>query len=426
MDDERIFSVGELTGEIRAVLEEGFGEIRVAGEISNFRAPGSGHLYFTLKDAEATLAAVMFRGAAQRLGFVPKDGQAVVARGAITVYEARGQYQIQVLDLKPQGQGSLQQQFEALKKKLLEEGLFEADRKKSLPDYPEIVGIVTSLQGAVLQDFSKILGRRAPGVLVQVRGVRVQGVGAADEIAAAVKAFARAGDVDVIIVARGGGSLEDLWEFNTETVARALAGCEIPTISAIGHETDFTIADFVADVRAATPSMAAELLSQNWVEAPEVVRQAGENMRRALSITMERKKAEWMRLTESYVFREPRRIVQQLEQRIDDLSEGLRRGLRAVVEKRRFGFEKMGLRWQSVDPREHLLRRRERIEQLGHRLRVLSPEGTLARGYAVVTDEKGKVIKEAKLELVGKVVRVRLALGVAQAKIEEIEARKKN
>ncbi len=257
-------SVRDLTATIREVLEQSFDEVWVAGEISNLRAPGSGHLYFTLKDATATLAVVMFRNDAARIGFTLQDGLAVVVRGAVTVYEARGQYQLQAAEVRTRGLGSLQQRFEELKRRLDAEGLFALERKRELPVFPEKIGIVTSLQGAVLQDMLQILQRRAPGIRLFVRGVRVQGPGAAQEIAEAIGAFSAQQAVDLVVIARGGGSLEDLWAFNEEVVARAIGACVVPTISAVGHETDFTIADFVADLRAPTPSAAAELLTRDW------------------------------------------------------------------------------------------------------------------------------------------------------------------
>jgi len=265
-------SITALTATIRELLETGIGEVWIAGEISNFRAPGSGHLYFTLKDETATLAAVMFQREAGRIGFALQDGQAVLARGTVTVYEARGQYQLQVAEVRTRGQGSLQQRFEELKRRLQAENLFALERKRPLPVFPEIIGVVTSLQGAVLQDMLQILQRRAPGIRIRVRGVRVQGTGAAEEIAEAIAAFSGAGEnIDLLVVARGGGSLEDLWAFNEEIVARALAACPVPTISAVGHETDFTMADFVADLRAPTPSAAAELLTRDWTEWRETI-----------------------------------------------------------------------------------------------------------------------------------------------------------
>ena len=283
---ETVLSVSELTRSIRSLLEGKFTQVTVLGEISNYRSPGSGHLYFTIKDESAVLSAVMFRAEASRIPFPLKEGVQVKARGRITVYEARGQYQLQIQSLEAAGQGSLQQQFEALKQKLMNEGLFETDRKKPLPLFPETVGIITSLQGAVIQDFNRILQRRAPGILIQIRGVRVQGEGAASEIIKAIHAFEQESKVDLLVFARGGGSLEDLWEFNNENLARAIAHCSIPTISAIGHETDFTIADFVADLRAPTPSAAAELLTRDWKEWRELISQFGARLHRGVRQTI--------------------------------------------------------------------------------------------------------------------------------------------
>lgn len=414
---EVALTITDLTSVIRSVLEESVGEVWVTGEVSNFRNPGSGHLYFTLKDAGATLNAVMFRGDASRIGFGLRDGLAVVARGRITVYEARGQYQLQVMQIRPRGQGSLQEQFEALKRKLTAEGLFETDRKRELPVFPETIGIVTALQGAVLQDFTKILKRRAPGVRILVHGVRVQGTGAAPEIVAAIEAFNRDQNVDVIVVARGGGSLEDLWPFNEEIVARALAASTIPTISAIGHETDFTIADFVADLRAPTPSAAAELVSREWQEWRDQIADLRKRMDRAAQTTLRDRRAQWDRLRESYVFREPRRVIEQMQQRVDDLTEQLRSNLRNSVQLRRHEFEMLKLRWAAVDPRQTLSLHRERLAQWEARLRALGPTATLQRGYALVLDEQGKVIRNADAKLVGKSVTVRLAKGELDVKV---------
>src|SRR5277367_6262022 len=293
-------SITDLTATIRELLETSFDEVWVAGEISNFRAPGSGHLYFTLKDETATLSAVMFQREARRIGFALADGQAVLARGTITVYEARGQYQIQVAEIRARGQGSLQQRFEELKKRLAAENLFDLDRKRALPVFPEVIGVVTSLQGAVLQDMLRILQRRGPRIRIKVRGVRVQGTGAAEEIAAAIGAFGIEGNVDLLVVARGGGSLEDLWAFNEEPVARALAACSVPTISAVGHETDFTIADFVADLRAPTPSAAAELLTRDWAEWRQIVAKLHARLERATRQVLADHRRNLARLGSSY------------------------------------------------------------------------------------------------------------------------------
>ncbi len=416
---ENAYSISDLTRSIRDVLESTFDEVWVAGEISNFRSPGSGHLYFTLKDASATLSAVMFRGDASRLSFPLKDGLAVLARGPITVYEARGQYQIRVVEMRPRGQGSLQEKFEALKRKLDAEGLFDTDRKRELPVFPQLIGIVTSLQGAVLQDFTKILKRRAPGIRIHVRGVRVQGEGAAPEIVEAIEAFNRDREVEVVVVARGGGSLEDLWPFNEEIVARAIAASAIPTISAVGHETDFTIADFVADLRAPTPSAAAELVSREWDEWREEIAALAQRLERATRHSLVERRSQWERLAQSYVFREPRRVVEQMQQRVDDLTELLRDRLRRNVEDRRHHLEKLLLRWTAVDPRDVIVRRREQLTQWEARLRALGPTATLQRGYALVLDDKGRIIRDANPKLVGKDASVRLARGSLSVKVLE-------
>src|SRR5271156_1457755 len=328
-------SITDLTATIRELLETGLGEIWVAGEISNFRAPGSGHLYFTLKDETATLSAVMFQREAKRVGFALVDGQAVLVRGTITVYEARGQYQIQVEEVRPRGQGSLQQRFEELKLKLTAEGLFALERKRELPVFPEVIGIVTSLQGAVLQDMLQILQRRAPGIRIRVRGVRVQGIGAAQEIAEAIAAFDVEKNIDLLVVARGGGSIEDLWAFNEEPVARALAACAVPTISAIGHETDFTIADFVADLRAPTPSAAAELLTRDWTDWRDEIGKLRARLERTTGQSLGEHRRDLSRLGPGYALREPRRVGRQWAQRLDDLRETLRDAAKLALQRRR-------------------------------------------------------------------------------------------
>jgi exodeoxyribonuclease VII large subunit len=420
-----ILTVSELTSRIRDVLEDQIGEVTVTGEISNFRNPGSGHLYFTLKDEGATLAAVMFRGDAGRLGFTMKDGQAVVARGLLTVYEARGQYQIRVLSMQTKGLGSLQERFEALKLKLAAEGLFDLERKRPLPVFPESIGIITSLQGAVLQDMRRVLARRAPGIRLFVRGVRVQGTEAAPEIVEAIQDFNREARVDVLIVARGGGSIEDLWPFNEEIVARALAASSIPTISAVGHETDFTIADFVADLRAPTPSAAAELVSRDWAEWREELAQWLQRLTRASRQNLESHQTELRRLRDNYVFREPRRVVEQYNQRIDDLRDDLRTHLAQAARERRHQLETLLLRWRHADPRLQKQRKAETLSHLEARLQALSPQATLNRGFALVTDSNGQLLRKATPGLKGRDVTVRLAHGQLSATVNQVQPMEK-
>ena len=414
-------TVGGLTAAIRELLEEGIGEVWVAGEISNLRAPGSGHLYFTLKDASATLAAVMFQREARRIGFALADGQAVLVRGTITVYEARGQYQVQVAEVRPRGQGSLQQRFEELKRRLTEEGLFALERKRALPVFPEVIGVVTSGQGAVLQDMLRILERRAPGIRILVRDVRVQGLGAAQEIAEAVAAFSEAGKVDLVIIARGGGSLEDLWAFNEEPVARALAACTVPTISAVGHETDFTIADFVADLRAPTPSAAAELLTRDWSEWRETVAKLRARLDRATRQVLVNHRHRLERLAASSALREPARVVRQWAQRLDDLRENLKDGARRAILSRRQTLQLLKTQLDAHQPKRELERRRAHLEHLAARLRTLGPQATLDRGYALVLDAEGLPIRRATKNLADKPVRLVLGKGVAAARVTDVQ-----
>jgi exodeoxyribonuclease VII large subunit len=414
-------SIGDLTATIRELLEISLGEIWVAGEISNFRAPGSGHLYFTLKDATATLSAVMFQREAKRAGFALSDGQAVLAKGTITVYEARGQYQIQVTEIRPRGQGSLQQRFEELKRKLAAENLFDLDRKRELPVFPEVIGVVTSLQGAVLQDMLRILQRRAPGIAIRVRGVRVQGIGAAQEIAEAIGAFSADNNVDLVVVARGGGSLEDLWAFNEEPVARALAACRIPTISAVGHETDFTIADFVADLRAPTPSAAAELLTRDWAEWREEVASLRARLDRTAGQILGEHRRNLNRLASSYALREPRRVVRQWAQRLDDLRQKLHFGAHRVIESQQHALRVLKARLDLRHPARDISRRRAHLGHLAARLRALGPQGTLDRGYALVLDHAGHPITKAEKKIEGQPVKIVLSKGIVGANLTEAQ-----
>lgn len=334
----KIFTVSELTKSVRGLLEGHFSEVWVSGEISNFRSPGSGHYYFTLKDETAQLSCVMFRGLNAKLPFKLEDGLEVICRGRLTVYESRGQYQIVVDYCEPKGLGALQLAFEQLKKKLQAEGLFDPAHKKKLPFLPHKIGVVTSPTGAAIRDILNILGRRWPGVNILIVPVRVQGEGSAEEVAKAIGWLNVREDIDVMIVGRGGGSLEDLWAFNEEIVARAIFASRIPVISAVGHEIDFTIADFVADVRAPTPSAAAELAVPNRDDL--------------LTSLMDIKRR---------LFRCPTRRFPDFLQRLDDLRARLL-----------FGW-KVG--WERKD---------QQLKKLASNLDHLSPLHILAKGYSVV------------------------------------------
>src|SRR5579862_4176781 len=335
MPERRVWSVSDLTGRIRDLLAGEFADISVEGEVSNAHAAQSGHLYFTLKDARAQIRCVCFRTQLQRLKFRPEDGLHVTVRGSISVYETRGEYQIYVEHVEPVGFGALQLAFEQLKKRLDAEGLFSPDRKKPLPMLPERVGLITSPSGAAVRDVVRILRRRFPNLHLIVYPVRVQGAGAADEIVTAIKYFNRKQLVDVLIVARGGGSLEDLWAFNEENVVRAIAACTIPIVTGIGHETDFTISDFVADVRASTPSAAAELVVRSREEfdrhLAELRHKLGQHMRYKLLEARHRLRD----LAIDRGLRQLEDLLGRSRQHTDELTAQLADGLRGRLDRAR-------------------------------------------------------------------------------------------
>lgn len=401
--DKRILTVSQLTSLIRGVLEENFEHVWVEGEVSNLAMPASGHLYFTLKDAGAQIRCVMFRASSRALKFRPRDGMGLIVRGRVTVYEQRGDYQFLVEYLEPRGVGALQLAFIQLKEKLAREGLFAGERKRPIPSLPQRIGVVTSATGAAIHDILNVLNRRFANVEVLLRPVKVQGEGASDEIAEAINDLNRYGDVNVMIVGRGGGSLEDLWAFNEEKVARAIHRSRIPVISAVGHEIDFTIADFVADLRAPTPSAAAELV----VKSKEELASRVEFLRHRLVQSMRRTLAEAGGELEalSRALRDPTMLLGHLSQRTDDLSVRLGRAIGEIVNNRAGTLEAfknhLRLRNPALDVerarervialsgrseialRRHLDRAREVAAVHTARLEALSPLGTLARGYSV-------------------------------------------
>jgi len=367
-------TVSDITRRIKQLLEGGFPSVVVQGELSNVKRHSSGHLYFTLKDEGAQLSGVMWRSRVSALKFVVQDGAKVVAAGRITVYEPRGNYQLDVQSMRPMGIGDLQIAFEKLKQKLAAEGLFDEGRKKPIPLFPVSIGIVTSPTGAVIQDIENVLRRRFPSVELILLPVRVQGAGAAGEIAEAIDDFNRYGKVDVLIIARGGGSLEDLWAFNEEAVARAIARSRIPLVSAIGHETDFTIADFVADLRAPTPSAAAELVVPDRRELLENVANSWYRIRDAVTDLLKSGRDRVHNLLNSYAFHRPIDLLRQHSQHVDELQ-------RTLARTAHHGFAMTSSRHAA----------------LAGRLNALNPRLALKRGYAIVRKDGTVVGKQAGL-----------------------------
>ena len=433
------YTVAQLSARIRDLLGSEFDDIWVAGEISGVRTVASGHCYFTLKDQNAQIRCACFRASLRYLKFKPQDGVAVLARGHIDLYEARGEYQLLVEALEPQGHGALQFAFEQLKRKLAEEGLFEAVRKRAIPRLPRRIGIVTSPTGAVIRDITQILSRRFPGLHIRLYPTLVQGEGSNDAVCRAIEYFSASNWPDVVILARGGGSLEDLWTFNEEAVARAIVACSVPVISAIGHETDFTIADFVADLRAPTPSAAAELvictreqlLEQIGVSEHKLV----QSVRYRLAMAARRLHNQGVERASAVVHRN----IGRLQQRVDELEFRLRErsaSRRAACAKR---LEELATRLRSLDlrlrfaaarrrleaaetalaqlARLRLTRARGSLEPLLAHLTQLSPLKILERGYAIVSNEAGQIVKEPVEAPAGSEVNIRLAKGAIAARV---------
>lgn len=392
-------SVTQLTGYIKLLLDrdEILAQTCVRGELSNYKIHSSGHHYFTLKDEGAVISCVLFRSDAMRLRFRPESGMKVILTGRVSLFPRSGQYQLYVSHMQPDGAGDLAVAFEQLKQKLQAQGVFDAAHKKPLPRYPERVALVTSPTGAAVRDMIRILGRRWPLASVLVCPVRVQGEGAAEEIAAMLELVDAAGLADVIITGRGGGSLEDLWAFNEEIVARAIYRCKTPVISAVGHEPDVTIADFAADVRAATPSNGAELAVCDRAELRALLEQQARRMEKAQERRLELLRQRLRRLSERPVLRSPEGSLQQKELLLELLRQRLERAAAAAVEKRQRQFA-----------------------ALSGRLDALSPLKVLARGYAVATRQEQVLHSVAQLSP-GEEIRLRLADGTALCAVERIE-----
>ena len=396
--EERAFlTVSELTQIIKGTLERELEPCWVVGEISNFRIPPSGHLYFTLKDDKSQISAVMFRRQGQGLGFQPENGMEVFCFGRVSVYPVRGDLQLYVESMEPKGRGALYLAFEQLKKRLAEEGLFAVERKRPLPFLPASIGLVTSLQGAALRDMLRIIGDRFPDRRIVIRPVKVQGDGAAAEIAGAVTELGRSGEVEVMIVGRGGGSLEDLWAFNEEVVARAIFAAGVPVISAVGHEIDFTIADFVADHRAPTPTAAAEMVVPRKADLMERVEEMRGRLLREIHGRLDQEREAWAGLARRLA--DPRRRLQENQMRLDELSLAL------------------GRRFQ-----DHLGRLKNRLAQGVGRLSSLSPLAVLERGYSIAHKmPEGLIIKDSAPLKIGDLLRITFARGKSLCRVEEKE-----
>lgn len=433
-----------LVAAVRTHVEREYTDAWVEGEISNFRAPDSGHLYFTLKDGNAQIRVVMFSSKARLLRFRPADGMQVIVRGRVTIYEERGELQIAAEYLEPKGAGSLQVAFEQLKAKLEAEGLFAAERKKAIPALPARIGVVTSPQAAALRDILNVLQRRHHSANVVIFPAQVQGEAAAFEVATGVKYLNSArGDVErsveVIILARGGGSAEDLAAFNDEGLARTIAASEIPVISAVGHETDFTICDFVADLRAPTPSAAAELVIRSRVEIENAVETLRERLERAMERRLLEARHALTERAQHGAFARIMDLIRRRQQNVDDLTFQLERGMRAGLEQRRRRLENVSAAVRHYDLRRvlagvrggldaqvtamaaamknQLLLKKLRLERMGRALETLSPLAILERGYALVFDAGGKLIKDAAQVNTGDEIAARVAKGEIRATV---------
>lgn len=444
----RVLTVSQLTGNVRQLLEERIGTVWVSGEITNLREQASGHAYFTLKDPEAQLSCVLFRNVSFAGRALLDNGAMVIAHGDLTVYEPRGQYQLVIRELEFQGAGALQVAFEKLKRELAAKGYFAPERKRPLPRLPERVGLVTSATGAAIRDVLQVVQRRQPGLELILAACRVQGEGAGKEIAAAIASLNRwsqrqpAGRaLDLILVTRGGGSLEDLWAFNELAVAEASYHSDLPVVSAVGHEIDFTIIDFVADLRAATPSAAAELITEGAFASRVAVAEARRSMSRALHHRLEAVRETGLFLRKRLLRCRPTRLLQERMQYVDELRDRCIRLVRAQWLARQQSHRVLHTRLRRIKPATRLaqwrlmlgealagLRRnaffrlketRSRLEVAAGQLRLLSPEQTLARGYSITTTKDGQIIRSAAEVKPGDLVQTRIADGAFTSTVND-------
>ncbi len=414
---EEILSVSALTGLVRELLEPAFAEIWVRGEVSNLRRQDSGHSYFTLKDEGAQISAVLFRQNALRLASPLRDGAQLLAFGRLSVYPPSGRYQLICQHLLPAGEGALRERFELLRRKLEAEGLFEPERKKALPALPRRIGIVTSPSGAALHDFLSILSRRGWTGRVLVLPARVQGAGAAGEIVAMLRNAVTLGGLDALVLARGGGSLEDLWPFNEEALARAVAACPLPTISAVGHQTDFTLCDFVADRRAETPSAAAELLSSLRMDAQDRVEGAAGEMEQIMSNALERAANRLERASLRMAALGPERMLSQQRLRVDAVGGRLRRALEDGLHIMGDRLDRLGARLESSAPDRRMELARQRLEQLALRLDSASAQSVIRRGFAIVRRADGSIAEQLQSLPENEPVSIEMRDGTREARL---------
>jgi exodeoxyribonuclease VII large subunit len=440
-------TVGALTKYIKRKFEVDphLRDLWIKGEISNFKYHSRGHMYFTLKDEQARIQAVMFAGYNQYLTFRPEDGMKVLVRGEISVYEPSGNYQIYVKEMQPEGIGNLYLAYEQLKKRLEAEGLFSPEHKKPIPAFPRYIGVVTSPTGAAIRDIITTIRRRYPIATVILFPTLVQGEQAAESIVRSIEKANELGYIDVLIVGRGGGSIEELWAFNEEIVARAIFASQVPIISAVGHETDFTIADFVADLRAPTPTGAAELAVPHITELMERISQRKLRLMRAMKEKIAAESDRLSRLQKSYVFRYPEKLYEQKEQQLDSLLERLQRHTERLLDKKSERLEQLRLKLLRYHPNEQLSRMKEKYESLTKslekemrsviehqqlrftslvsHLHALSPLKIMERGYSLVYNEKKELVKSIRQLQLGDTIQVRLQDGQIDCHVWGMEAK---
>lgn len=426
---DEILTVGEFSRRFKMLVKTSVPELWLSGEISNLKTYSSGHTYFTLKDADAAVSAVLFKGSARAVSFPLREGMKILAFGEISVYEQRGSYQLVVRAALPDGAGTLSERFNALKKKLSEEGLFDSSRKKPIPALPENIGVITSPTGAAVRDFCRILTRRGWRGNVWILPSHVQGAEAAGEIAAQVSAaqtriLPNGSRFDLLVLMRGGGSLEDLWPFNEEVVARAVAASEIPTISAVGHEIDFTLSDFAADLRAETPSAAAEHISSAFVEMLSTLRETFSAVEKRVQHAIDMLRMRIDSDSDLLEANSPVSKVANLDLRLGEMSVRLESLSMWHVHKMRAGLSELRADFAAVAPKARLAMLAERLDSLSKQLDILGVENTLMRGFALPTDDGGKTLSAAELG-VGKPFNLRFRDGSAVVRPESVERREK-